>query len=158
MRLGRWGDATTENRFEAKFTRGPDCWEWTGGRSSDGYGSFSIAGKHIGAHRFAWIYANGSIPDGAHVLHRCDNPPCVNPEHLFLGTHFDNMRDCGAKGRRSHIRGEKHGASRVTFREVTAIRYAYALAGCQQVDLARAVGISQQLVSNIVNGKSWVRF
>ncbi len=75
------------------------CWVWIGALDTLGYGHLTIKRKLRLAHRVSWELANGSIPDGLHVLHHCDNPPCVNPSHLFLGTHLDNMRDMIAKGR-----------------------------------------------------------
>ena len=76
------------------------CWVWNGAkRTKFSYGVFSIKHQNHQAHRIAWELVNGSIPDGLFVLHKCDNPPCVNPEHLFLGTHIDNMRDMVKKGR-----------------------------------------------------------
>lgn len=92
-----------EERFWPKVAkRGPDeCWEWTASRTPQGYGKI---GRRKGespaiASRVSWEMHNGPIPDGLHVLHRCDNPPCVNPAHLFLGTNADNQRDMRAKGR-----------------------------------------------------------
>lgn len=76
-----------------------ECWEWTGAKSSDGYGSTSIKGVTINTHRIAWQLTYGEIPEGKHVLHHCDNPPCCNPSHLFLGDHQSNMNDRGSKGR-----------------------------------------------------------
>lgn len=101
-------------RFARLVERGPGCWLWKGARQPNGYGRFSAyskARKTQMAHRWAWILANGPIPDGMRVLHRCDNPPCVNPAHLFLGTDSDNMRDCVAKGRHFEVRKThcKHG-------------------------------------------------
>lgn len=84
--------------FWSKVDRsgGPDaCWQWLGFRDRIGYGHFS----HKLAHRIAWIARFGGIPEGQQVLHHCDNPPCCNSRHLFLGTQADNMRDCVAKGR-----------------------------------------------------------
>ena len=75
-----------------------ECWPWTGG--GDRYGKIKVRRMSVSAHRFAWQVANGPIPDGMSVLHTCDNPPCCNPSHLFLGTNSDNMRDMVTKGRR----------------------------------------------------------
>jgi hypothetical protein len=76
-----------------------DCMVWRGARNGCGYGAKRIGGKVRSTHRLAWEWANGTIPDGMCVLHRCDNPPCCNPSHLFLGTVADNNRDRKAKGR-----------------------------------------------------------
>jgi hypothetical protein len=76
------------------------CLEWQAARDRDGYGYFGVrAGKVAKAHRLAWEFAHGPIPDGLHVLHKCDNPPCIDVEHLFLGTNDDNVADMNAKGR-----------------------------------------------------------
>lgn len=76
-----------------------ECWAWTGGCQSGGYGVLHTKDKTWLAHRFSWTFANGSIPEGMQVLHHCDNPPCVRPEHLFIGTQKDNLQDMARKGR-----------------------------------------------------------
>lgn len=95
--------------FWAKVDRrGPsECWLWTGFLNNRGYGRLTRKPRHLFAHRAAWELTYGSVPDGLWVLHRCDNPPCCNPAHLFLGTHQDNMDDMAAKGRAAA--GERSG-------------------------------------------------
>src|SRR3990167_544842 len=82
-----------------------NCWVWMGFKKPTGYGLFGVGWKRT--HRLAWEFTNGKIPAGIHVLHKCDNPSCVNPSHLYLGTHQDNMRDRNKKGRQARVEGEK---------------------------------------------------
>lgn len=84
-----------------------DCWHWCGPTNAFGYGRITYQGKLSVAHRLSWVAFNGPIPDGLSVLHRCDNPSCINPEHLFLGTYSDNLRDAWAKGRNKGRTGHK---------------------------------------------------
>lgn len=100
--MGRTGpkpQSTTE-KFWKHIVKGKHCWSWSGRVSGPGYGVVHITGtKRIGAHRLSWQIHRGEIPPGMFVCHRCDNPPCCNPDHLFLGTQTDNMRDASSKGR-----------------------------------------------------------
>ena len=97
--------ATWQERFWAKVNKGTDaeCWEWNASRNSFGYGQLTIVGPNgkrpRTTHRLSWELHVGPIPEGMCILHRCDNPPCVNPAHLFIGTKADNYRDMRAKGR-----------------------------------------------------------
>jgi hypothetical protein len=94
------------DRFWSKVDKAPSsngCWLWTATKDRRLYGRFWNDGNRFGAHRTAWELTRGPIPPGLYVLHHCDTPPCVNPEHLFIGTQTDNMRDMAAKGRASPI-------------------------------------------------------
>ena len=98
-----WSYQTKQNSkslFEKINITPSGCWKWQGAVDSHGYGRTRYNGKLTSAHRAAYEYMHKEIPEGMHVLHRCDNPPCINPAHLFLGTHQDNMDDMAAKGRR----------------------------------------------------------
>jgi hypothetical protein len=94
-----WRVVNKNGPIPARYPELGPCWVWTACLNNHGYGKVGRGHKYFIAHRLAWIYAIGAIPDKLCVLHRCDNPPCVNPKHLFLGTHQDNMDDCVSKGR-----------------------------------------------------------
>lgn len=138
-----------EARFWSKVHRQPNgCWEWTASRLPRGYGRFSLGGKQVGAHRVSWELHHGAIPSGLAVLHRCDNPPCVRPDHLFLGTLVDNIRDMIRKGRDRKARGIGNGRAKLTDEEVAAIRSEVS-GGRSQVSVARAFGVSSGHVSRL---------
>jgi hypothetical protein len=134
---------------------GPECIEWTGTHRSFGYGQLQVDGKSTAAHRYLYELAFGPIPAGMKVCHSCDNPPCVRPSHLFLGTQKDNIRDCMTKGRfkpgwHGHPRGQFHPRASMTDDQVRAIRREYAAGGIKQKDLAAKYGIAQPTVSDYV--------
>lgn len=123
------------------------CWIWLGARSQR-YGVLKVNGRLRGAHRVQWEITRGPIPPGMFVLHRCDVPRCVNPGHLFLGTHADNMHDMVRKGRR---KGSKQSGALLTEKQARRVKY-----GSERIcDLARLFGVPYTAVSNIRNGYSW---
>lgn len=130
------------------------CWLWTGGDKGGGYGAFGLGGASERAHRASYRLHVGPIPDGKYVCHRCDNRACVNPAHLWLGTHAENQSDKMRKGRGRWIRGEAVAVSKMTRDGVRLLREAYRH-GARQVDLATRFGITQGVVSKIVRGVLW---
>jgi len=154
--MSRWPVRTVAERFWSHVQRGPDCWEWTGGKTTGGYGLFSHGPSSRRAHRAAWIITHGPIPHGLDVCHHCDNPPCCNPDHLFLGTRQDNMTDAQLKGRVKpgpRMPGEVHPGAKLTWEAVAAIR---ASEGVSQYELARRYGVSRPLIGYVLRRTAWL--
>lgn len=153
-----------EEHFWAFVQKTESCWLWIGTRSLGNwkdrrptYGQVTITTtdgrkRHINAHRLSWELFRGPIPDGLQVLHACDNPPCVNPDHLFLGTHQDNHADCAAKGRLS--RGVDRYNAKVNPEIVRAMRAEHA-GGAKATHLAKKYGIHRSTVADIVHRYKW---
>lgn len=145
------------DRFLAKIARGADdeCWPWMGKRDRDGYGRFRPTWRGVDhqSHRFSWVLVHGPIPAGLVVCHACDNPPCCNPAHLFLGTMADNNRDRDIKQRTAH--GERIAQAKLTTASVRLMRTSYAAGGVTQRELAVAFGVSPATVSYVTSGKRW---
>ena len=135
---------------------GPDeCWEWLASTNADGYGQLKVNGKVEKAHRLAWEFWRGPIPDGLCVLHHCDNPPCCNPRDLWLGTKADNAHDRDTKGRRVPPAGELNGRAKLTARQVATIYRRFYAGGVTKRALGLEYGVSDTQVRDITNGKSW---
>lgn len=152
---------TIDERFWSKVNKLPGddaCWEWVACCNDFGYGQFWADVRVAPAHRISWTMRNGPVPDGLHVLHKCDNPRCVNPNHLFLGTNIDNVHDRHTKGRDGHgeVRGETHGMVKLTEARVRELRSRY---GDGRPATRRALGvefgISQTTVYRIATRRLW---
>lgn len=162
--------ASVEDRFLAKISKTDACWLWTATKDQKGYGRFGmvINKKYISgyqAHRASWILFEGSIPDGMSVLHSCDKTSCVNPEHLYLGTHRDNMDDRVARGTRKGkglgpryelrkpnlaVQGERHWNVKLSDEDVAIIRAIYAVGEAGQKTLAKCYSVSKQHISKLI--------
>lgn len=151
-------DPRLVSRFRRRVPEGDPaaCWPFEGCRNHSGYGKFGIEGRVHFAHRVAWELAHGPIPDDMRVLHRCDNRPCCNPSHLFLGTMSDNMHDMWSKGRHAPPAriGEGHHSAKLTEDDIRQIR-ALAASGVFQRVIAEQYGVTQTNVGQIVRRKTW---
>lgn len=172
-----------EERFWASVQKTDGCWLWTGPRDKDGYGIFHVDGKNIKAHRYSYELHRGPIPEGLWGLHKCDNPPCVRPDHLYAGTHIDNVNDAVERGRvptgdrngsRIHpekrprgdqhwarqvsqmpTRGAANGRAKISESDVRKIRSLYATGKYSQSRLGEMFGLTQSGVGSIVNRRAW---
>lgn len=138
---------TAQARFWSKVKTGPDCWEWqAGAATNNGYGRFWISKErgHEVAHRYSWELQNGPVPDGMSVCHHCDNPLCVRPDHLFLGTHAENIQDAVGKGKIATL-------SPGDVRLVRGLRRR----GLTQQEVAERLGVSRTTISHIDTGATW---
>lgn len=147
-----------EVRFweKVKIASYDDCWEWTAAKSPDGYGCFRVNGvlrhsTHV-AYELAWGIP---FPKSMHACHACDNPSCVNPLHIWIGTNDDNIRDKIAKNRQPRLKGETNGQSKLTEGQVQQILDRYEREKITQLALAQEYGISRQQMNRIVNRKKW---
>ena len=143
-----------EVRFWRLVDRSGECWEWTAAKDRNGYGLFTEQpGSQVVAHRYAYRITHGEIPAGRFICHSCDNPSCVNPAHLWLGTAAENMHDMVQKGR--SLTGERHPARKLSEADVVEIRRRYASDDITQQQLADEYGVHQTHISEIVRGVRW---
>jgi hypothetical protein len=143
-------------RFWAKVNKGgpDDCWLWTGALSSDGYGRFNVGGRNLTASRLAYELTYGTLPSNIMACHKCDNPPCCNPNHLFPGSNSENQRDMVAKNRGNKAHGEAQPKAKLTAAVVIEIRKLRDQ-GYTQDRLSQIFGVGQTTISTIVQRKTW---
>lgn len=170
---------TIAERFWPKVQRGDGCWLWTAAVHRNGYGKFNIGGKIVLAHRVAWALSVGAVPEGTYVCHRCDNPQCVRPDHLFLGTATDNSEDMANKGRSTvgpmkeesdyhrpkRVEGQRQTANmprgvqcpwaKLTEDNVREIRKRYSMERITQRALAIEFGVSLMTINDIIHRRRW---
>lgn len=142
----------TEELFWAKVEKGEHCWIFTGCKDKWGYGQHGIKARRIQAHRYSYALANGPIPAGKLIMHSCDNPPCVNPAHLSLGTDAENLADAVAKGRATRITRHK-----LTEDQVREIRAAYWIRGrvSNSYELAEKYNVGVGAITGVTSGRTW---
>jgi hypothetical protein len=143
-------------RFDRKVNKSDGCWNWCGYKDKRGYGKIRLGSTQatpmVLAHRVAWAIQYGD-PGQNVVCHSCDNPTCVNPDHLFIGTIADNNRDMRSKGR--HAYGERHGKTKLSIEDVAAIKSAYANKAGSMKTIGSLYGVGAMHVCRIVNGTRW---
>lgn len=139
-------------KFEQRFRVTPGCWVWTHGLDNNGYGKITYKSATTRAHRISYELYIAEIPSGLHVLHRCDNPACVNPDHLFIGTHADNMRDKTKKGRAIGAHpGESHHKAKLTVEKVLKIRGD----ARNPTQMACEYNVDRKTICAVLSRKSW---
>jgi hypothetical protein len=148
-------------RFWSHVNKTKTCWTWEGPRATVGlpYGIFWLPRRtnivtQKKAHRVSWVLERGTIPEGLFVLHDCDNPPCIRPSHLFIGTKLDNSRDCIKKGRRNDAFGEDAGRSKLTDDAVKEIRSGYT-SGMRARILAKKYSVDVSSIYRAITGQNW---
>ncbi len=157
------------NRFWSKVEKSEGCWIWTSGKFDDGYGKFTIKGvKTWRAHRLAWFIEFGVISENLCVLHKCDNPPCCRPSHLFTGTNLENTQDASSKGRLSHgdshwthkspelvLKRANHPLAKFSEGDISEIRRKINCREISQANLARQLGVWRSTIWAIVHHVRW---
>lgn len=143
-----------KNKFWSKVIKKENgCLEWNGSKRNL-YGRIGYKGKILSCHRLSWEWQNGEIPKGLQICHKCDNPSCVNPDHLFLGSHTENMRDCFNKNRNNNRKGSNNSNSKLNEHIVSVIRNEY-LKDITLNEISKKYNVSKSTISRILKNKSW---
>lgn len=148
--------ASAKRRLSERVNRVGDCLIWQGCRGSRGYGWMAVGKRnHESTHRLAWAIANNAQPPkGAHVMHACDNPACVNSNHLSVGTPQDNQRDCALKGRKNPRKGSQHGSSKYTEGQIIQAARLFSK-GRTYAQISQHLGISRGALMKTLQGHRW---
>ena len=150
---GRWSGSTPEERFWSYVKKNNSCWEWIGNRQRFGHGNMNINGIGLClAHRISWVLHRGEIPDGLCVLHHCDSPSCVNPDHLYVGTISDNNWDREIRHRRN-VRADRNPRAKLRWPQVREIRRRFD--GTNTAGLAREFAVNSGTIWFIVRNLTW---
>ena len=145
--VGKFSTEPIEVRFRRRVVKTETCWLWTGAKGERGYGRIWRDGRNVPAAHISWELAYGPVPPEKQVLHKCDNPPCVRPDHLFLGTPVENHTDCIRKGR--------HPWTKLSVEKAAEIRRLYATGQWSYPKLARQFGVWPSAIGDVVTGESW---
>lgn len=152
--MGGWNRLTIEQALDSyEVDASTGCWNWTRGKTSCGYGHYAVSGRQGRAHRLFYEHLVGEIPSRMHVCHRCDNPLCVNPEHLFVGSSAANTADKVSKGRQA--RGAELPQSRFSELQVRAVRELHATSGWTFGELAVVFAVTRPAIAAIVHRRTW---
>ncbi len=149
----RTADNITPGWLLARTEAAGECREWSMARQASGYGATWCGGKVVGTHRLMWQLARGPVPHGMHVLHKCDNRPCINPDHLFVGTNAENVADKMKKNRQSN--GNTMASAKLTAADVRKIRSLWRAGRHEQREIAKMFGISPTNTHVIIANKTW---
>lgn len=167
---GRWYRTGTTEVYNVPANASPDerlnhygwciteagCWEWAGNTLRTGYGRVSMNSKTVAAHRLAYETWVGPIPEGHVVRHKCDNPPCINPDHLETGTHLDNMKDMVDRGRSFNARGLDSPGAKLSREDVLWAREVFSSGIVTQQMLSDVLGVSKSCISQVVRLETYV--
>jgi len=134
-----------------------NCWNWNRAIDSSGYGAVKYCGKKHNVHRLVWMLLHDNLEKGICVCHKCDNRKCINPDHLFIGTQSDNMKDCVNKGRyfSNVIRGEKNSWSKLSSKQVIEIRQLKESKKISNKEIAKQYKVGYTAISKIIRGENW---